>query len=140
MMFSITLYTTPFYLPFVPQASTREGVVEEGLWHPDGSLDEAKLRLLSRTYPQAVAGSMRTVAFDPLTARFQLVFAARPDVTAPTTVFLNRGLFYARGEAVSVAPSGSLTWRNGTNPNTLAFAYTPGVAPGTPITITIAPL
>lgn len=121
------------------QASTRNGTVLEGLWSTDGVLDVAKLRLLSRTYPVAVAGATRTVSFDPVSAAFLLSFAANPAITAPTIVFLNRKLFYPRGATVAVSPAGSLTWRQGAMAHYLEFSFAGGVASGQAINITIVP-
>ena len=109
----------------------------EGLWHRNGTLDVPKLRLLSRTYPQAVAGAIVSLNFDPLSAAFSLVFSANPNITAPTIIFLNRELFYPRGANVAVTPANSLTWHQGDVANRLFFEYGSGVTAGQNITIAI---
>jgi endoglycosylceramidase len=54
---------------------------------PEGAnLDEAKLKLLSRPYPQAIAGTPSAFAFDPAKKAFTLTYAAKG--TAETEVVL----------------------------------------------------
>ena len=66
-----------------------------------------KLRVLSRTYPTAVAGSIVNYSFHSETARFTLTYSVSPsassDPAATTTViFVNRELFYKQGLRVAV--------------------------------------
>lgn len=52
------------------------------------TLYEAKARLLSRTYPVAIAGEPVSWSFDPDTKEFLLEYTADPSVTAPTVVYV----------------------------------------------------
>ena len=72
-----------------------------------------KLTVLSRTYPQAVAGSISNYSFHSESARFTLTYSITPsassasDVAATTTttttiIFVNRELFYKQGLRVAV--------------------------------------
>ena len=96
----------------------------------DGSVCEHKIRILSRTYPQAVAGSLDSYHFDPVTARFTLKYGLLPaaataaattavaevNATAPeglpsegrtSIVYFNRDLYYPHGAMVSVTNTGT---------------------------------
>jgi endoglycosylceramidase len=72
------------------------GSHDSGLWPPDGSTP-AMLRVLSRAYPQAVAGTPTATAFDPTTGHFTLTYRADPHITAPTVVFVPLAVHYRRG-------------------------------------------
>ena len=125
------------YHDITTQASTRNGTVLEGLWFPNGTVDEAKLRLLSRTFAPAVAGATLSMQFSPTTGAFTLSFAATATIADPTVVFLNRRLFYPRGAAVTVTPSGALSWKAGAMENYLEFSFAQGVTSGQHINISI---
>lgn len=66
-----------------------------------GSVKLDKLRLLSRTYPQATAGTPRELSFDPSTGEFRFVFTAA-EATAPTEIFVPVDLHYPHGYDVTV--------------------------------------
>eukprot|EP01036_Dinobryon_divergens_P030515 gene30515-39769_t len=81
----------------------------ESLYNEDGSVCTDKLTVLSRTYPQAVAGSISSYSFQSETARFTLTYSITPssssssDSAATTTaIFVNRELFYKQGLLVAV--------------------------------------
>lgn len=91
----------------------------ESLYQEDGTVCEHKLRVLSRTYPQAVAGSLDMYHFNPLDARFTLKYSlvtAAERATQPrsgteglqsadgltTVVYFNRDLYYPHGANVEV--------------------------------------
>ncbi|HJP66796.1 MAG TPA: cellulase family glycosylhydrolase [Actinomycetota bacterium] len=82
-------------------------VPEEGLFTDDldrpGSLKEDKAAILIRTYPQAVAGTPLSFAFDPDTARFSLAYGTDPSIHAPTVVFVPVTFHYPRGYRVTVS-------------------------------------
>jgi len=85
----------------------------ETLYDEDGKINAAKLKALSRTYAQAIAGAPLTMSFDPRTAAFQLQYvpnATIDQIVAPTVIFLNEGIHYPRGFKVSVSPEGSAQW------------------------------
>ncbi len=84
----------------------------ESLYDEDGSVCTDKLTVLSRTYPQAVAGTDLSYEFNSRTAAFTLSFVPRAAVSASddaesltSTVYFNRELFYPHG--VKVALSGA---------------------------------
>src|SRR5439155_19385618 len=63
-----------------------EGMFADDLDRP-ASLKQAKADLLIRTYPQAVAGTPQSFAFDPVSKEFTLSYPADPSILKPTTIF-----------------------------------------------------
>jgi len=76
----------------------------EPLYDARGGLEGAKLKLLSRTYAQAIAGEPLRMSFQAGTAAFELEYNATV-ATAPTEVYLNEALFYPRGYQAEVEPA-----------------------------------
>jgi endoglycosylceramidase len=77
------------------------GSAAESLVMSNGRL-KATARVLSRTYPEAVAG--RPISFDyaPNTDVFHLAYAPNHRIHAPTVVFVPTELHYARGYCAEV--------------------------------------
>jgi endoglycosylceramidase len=86
--------------------------IGESLYNADSSVNEDKIRVLSRSYPQAVAGSEISYEFNPITALFKLSFL--PLATLPTAVtassaqittavYINREYNYPHGAIVTVS-------------------------------------
>lgn len=61
-----------------------------------------KLRVLSRTYPQATAGIPQALSFDPATGAFSYRYRARA-ASAPTEIFVPLALHYPNGYTVTVS-------------------------------------
>jgi len=80
----------------------------ESLYWPNGTLEETKLKTLSRTYAQAIAGLPLRMSFDPITAVFELRYNATVS-EAPTEVYLNEVLHYPQGFAIDVDPKDCAT-------------------------------
>lgn len=80
----------------------------ETLYNGDGTINEHKLRILSRTYPQAVAGTIQSYNFDIHSANFTLKFtpkSALPEgdrFSASSIIYFNRELYYQHGVHVSI--------------------------------------
>jgi endoglycosylceramidase len=84
----------------------------ESLYDPEGNLEVEKLRTLSRTYAQAIAGRPELMSFDAQTAAFELRFNATV-TSAPTEIYLNRQLHYPHGHSLRVQPEGCLRLESG---------------------------
>ena len=78
------------------------GSADEALVTADGDL-RSTARVLSRTYPEAVAGDPVSMSFDPSTAAFSLVYTANHAVRAPTVVFVPTQLHYPDGYCARVS-------------------------------------
>jgi len=110
----------------------------ESFYTEDGELEMNKVRALSRSYAQAIAGQPLSMIFDPRTARFQLVFIVNTDIHQPTIIYINEELNYPQGCDINVAPVNSLTW-NSTDPNYYEFIPGTSTKNGTAVTILITP-
>lgn len=84
----------------------------ESLYNEDGSVNAHKLTLLSRSYPQAVAGKLDSYAFHPVTKQFDAQFAAltgeaftnaTPAVARTSDFYLNQALSYPHGFQVELS-------------------------------------
>jgi len=113
----------------------------ESFYTEDGELEVNKVRALSRSYAQAIAGIFNnhdlflitlmflrlgqplSMVFDATTARFQLVFIINTDIHQPTIIYINEELNYPQGCDINVTPVNSLTW-NSTERN--YYEFTPG--------------
>merc|ERR1719221_1438225 len=76
------------------------------LYDESGRLVLSKLKVLSRTYAPAVAGTPRHMSFDSDTAEFHLAFARDRSISldVPTEIYLNEELHYPTGFTVDTAP------------------------------------
>jgi endoglycosylceramidase len=112
--------------------------VTESFYTEDGELEMNKVRALSRSYAQAIAGEPIFMVFDPITARFRFVFNINTDIHQPTIIYINEQLNYPQGCDINVSPANSLIW-NLTERN--YYEFTPGNSTknGTAITILITP-
>eukprot|EP00937_MAST-01D_sp_MAST-1D-sp2_P001081 g1081.t1 len=88
----------------------------ESFYNRDGSLQQGKLRALTRAYARAVAGVPTKTAFENSTGDevFTLEFAvARPGTVsagARTEIFAHRALHYPDGVDVAITPPGAAAW------------------------------
>ena len=72
------------------------GSAAESLVMADGRL-RSTARVLSRVYPQAVAGTPLSFSFSPSTGVFDLAYVPNHRIHAPTLIFVPTGLHYPHG-------------------------------------------
>ena len=95
------------YKPFVGDKTGHSS----SFWFANGTLNVAAAKLISRTYPMAVAGHVQNINYTAATAAgkapwFQLTFTTDASVRSATTeIFLNEALQYPNGVAASAAVS-----------------------------------
>ena len=77
------------------------GSADEALVMSDGRL-RSTARVLSRTYPEAVAGVPLSMSFNPSTGAFDLAYRPNPAVHAPTVVFVPLSIHYPHGYCARV--------------------------------------
>ncbi len=108
------------------------GSSAESLVQADGRL-KATARVLSRTYPEAVAG--RPIAFDysPETDVFHLAYAPNHRIHAPTLIFVPTEIHYPRGYCARVT-GGRITSAPGSDLLDVQNART-----GRSVTVTVEP-
>jgi endoglycosylceramidase len=114
-----------------PTGSSAEGLVE-----PDGTYSPI-VPVLSRTFPQAVAGTPNSVLFNPFTAAFSLGYAPSLGVSGQTMIELAAAEHYPDGWCAAVrggritSPPGStrLTIRSVGHPLQVYVTVTAGSCP-----------
>ncbi len=87
------------------------GSSAEGLVQPDGSYSPI-VGVLSRTYPQAVAGDPNSVIFNPFTGAFNMVYAPTQAASGVTTVDIAASQHYPNGWCAAVK-GGAITSKPG---------------------------
>eukprot|EP00602_Paraphysomonas_sp_CaronLab_P009215 CAMPEP_0185034546 /NCGR_PEP_ID=MMETSP1103-20130426/24526_1 /TAXON_ID=36769 /ORGANISM="Paraphysomonas bandaiensis, Strain Caron Lab Isolate" /LENGTH=479 /DNA_ID=CAMNT_0027571247 /DNA_START=163 /DNA_END=1602 /DNA_ORIENTATION=+ len=83
------------------------------LYSDNGQPSVPKLRILSRTYPQAVAGRNPTYSFNNKNGHFTLTYApyigsAEDSMFRTTEIFYNAELFYPNGVQVEIKSGGNV--------------------------------
>jgi len=74
----------------------------ESFYNADGSLQDAKVAMLSRTYARAIAGRPLHMRFDPDTGAFRLVYIANSTTSKLSTdVYFNEATHYSGGYTTS---------------------------------------
>ena len=82
------------------------------VFNPDGTIRPGSLAL-DRPYPRAVAGKIKSFAFDPKSGKFELAWSEDPKISAPTEVYLPVRV-YGGHPQISLEPnSGYQVDRNG---------------------------
>lgn len=74
---------------FYGDLTTSAGVGSEGFYEHDGSLQEWKVKALSRTYLMATQGVPTLQKFDMDTSDFTAKFTANTNLDAPTIIYVN---------------------------------------------------
>lgn len=70
---------------------------KEGLFEKDGSLQEYKIKALTRTYVQASQGNLINMKFDKETKVFSIKFILNTKISEPTIIYYNKSLNYQKG-------------------------------------------
>lgn len=92
---------------------TTQNPATETFFFQNGSLQDAKIQALSRTYAQEIAGQPLTMSFDPSTSGFSLEYSLLAEIdytTTFTTIFVPCDLQYPKGYRVKVSPSAGVSW------------------------------
>lgn len=84
----------------------------EAFYDADGTLEEEKVRALSRTYAYAIAGLPASSAFDPTTSTFKFSFIINTNITSPTEIYLNQAWYYPNGYKVAINPPEFARWES----------------------------
>jgi len=91
------------------------------LYNETGNIEMAKLKMLSRTYAPAIAGTPSRMFFDPDTAEFTLRYMAQDCAGAPTEIYVNQKLHYPKGHQVIVFADASESVPKGTPCATVTY-------------------
>ncbi|NNM52819.1 MAG: cellulase family glycosylhydrolase [Pseudomonadales bacterium] len=105
----------------------------EGLFAQDdnlSSVNQGKLSLLSRTYPQATAGIPQSLSFDPNSGAFSYTYTVQ-SASAPTQIFVptihypnGYRVSVSGGTVISVANASTLLIRNNPGASTVQISIT----------------
>jgi endoglycosylceramidase len=74
----------------------------EGLYYPDGLLMAKKVKALSRTYPQQIAGVPISYNFNDETNEFTLLYKVTSTLQKNTKLYINREMRYQKGANIVV--------------------------------------
>jgi len=80
-------------------------------FYENGELEKNKVKALSRTYAQAIAGIPSLMSFEPSDSSFRLVYLIDPTAKAPTEIYLNEEYYYPNGFTVTITPSNAAVWK-----------------------------
>jgi endoglycosylceramidase len=87
-----------------------EGIVHDLSQPPEGdNVKQAKLDVLIRPYPRAVAGVPVSFAFDPGSGTFELEYETDPSIGAPTEIYIPVSRHYPDGYQATVSGPVSIT-------------------------------
>eukprot|EP00742_Colponemidia_sp_Colp-10_P002113 GILJ01002256.1.p1 GENE.GILJ01002256.1~~GILJ01002256.1.p1 ORF type:complete len:547 (-),score=92.28 GILJ01002256.1:661-2214(-) len=85
---------------------TTAGDANEGFYNATDGFEAAKVKALSRTYAQVIAGVPQSMSFDDQTAEFVLTYSPlKQGNVLVTEVYVNKQLHYPTGVDVSVTPA-----------------------------------
>lgn len=105
---------------------TTTGSYTEGLYNQDGSLQQNKLKTLSRTYIQAYQGVPISASFDDSTGKFKAVYHVDPSIQGSTDLYFNGALYYPNGYSYTIHNSVGLTYQIETSDNLLKVTFPEG--------------
>jgi endoglycosylceramidase len=116
---------------------TTQSTTAEGLWFQNGTVQNEKVKMLSRSYAQAVSGRYVDQTFDPATGDFSVTFSA--DLKAlffPTLIYVSEKYYYPAGLTVSISPARAASYGIGHNSVTVSLIMG-SVVMGEEITVTV---
>jgi endoglycosylceramidase len=79
---------------------------DEAFYDRNGDLELLKVKALSRTYAQAIAGVPVHMAFNSKSGKFDLEYTPNLNMTKNTEIYMNTRLYYSHGYHVVLEPSG----------------------------------
>eukprot|EP01118_Nematostelium_gracile_P005547 TRINITY_DN1761_c0_g1_i1.p1 TRINITY_DN1761_c0_g1~~TRINITY_DN1761_c0_g1_i1.p1 ORF type:complete len:423 (+),score=83.55 TRINITY_DN1761_c0_g1_i1:140-1408(+) len=107
----------------------------ESFFDEQGNLIAEKVKALSRTYAQAIAGVPVLMEFIPQNSDFTLSYYVNTSISEPTVVYLNEDWYYPNGAQVTV--TGALKY-NSPQKNFLNFVPSETTVNGEMVTIVIS--
>ena len=84
--------------------TTSAGTLSEGFWNQDGSLQDWKVKALSRSYLPYTQGTLSHMHFDKNTSFLKARFTfAETSAGSETSIYLNKEYWYPQGYEIYVA-------------------------------------
>ncbi|GAM29176.1 hypothetical protein SAMD00019534_123520, partial [Acytostelium subglobosum LB1] len=97
------------YKDFIP------GDYESFFYNASGLPDPVRVKLFSRTYAQAVAGTTESTGFDSESGKFSITYTINPNCQLPTEIYLNEDIYYPNGYTVEIVPNMIANYTSTTN-------------------------
>mmetsp|Transcript_18571 Transcript_18571/g.33555 ORF Transcript_18571/g.33555 Transcript_18571/m.33555 type:complete len:527 (-) Transcript_18571:22-1602(-) len=105
---------------------TTTGSYTEGLYNQDGSLQEKKLRHLSRTYIQSYQGVPITSTFNTTTGDYKAAFEVDPSIKGSTELYFNEPIYYPNGYQYTITNETDLKYEVVAETNKLIITFSEG--------------
>ena len=77
--------------------TTSAGTGSEGFYNNDGTLQEGKVKALTRTYLTTTQGILSAMQFSTETSHFEGRFQVNTDIKLPSVVYYNQQYYYTQG-------------------------------------------
>ena len=85
--------------------TTSAGTNSEGFYNNDGTLQDGKVRALTRTYLQATQGILTSMQFSTQTSDFHAMFIVDTTIAEPTVLYKSDYYWYSTGFNINVVDS-----------------------------------
>lgn len=82
--------------------TTSAGTGSEGFYNTDGTLQDGKVKALTRTYMQATQGVLKSMKFNTETSDFYALFKVDTSIQQPSIAYFSEYYYYQQGVDVSV--------------------------------------
>merc|ERR1712039_1080110 len=102
-----------------------------------GTGKAAYLKVLSRPYPRAVVGDLKSISFDATSAVFVMVYTPANASSATTELFIPQ-VHYPAGYSITITPPGAVTFVNTSFGVNLTLPS--GQTGGSPVTVKVTPM
>ncbi|EGG14323.1 hypothetical protein DFA_12093 [Cavenderia fasciculata] len=79
--------------------------VYDSLFNDNGEPNPEQIKIFSRTYPQYVSGTTKSMSFNTTSGEFSMVYTMNPNIQEPTEIYLNENVHYPNGYTFTVSPS-----------------------------------
>ena len=77
--------------------TTSAGTGSEGFYNNDGTLQDGKVKALTRTYLTATQGTLKSMQFSTETSNFESRFDVNTNIKLPSVLYYNKHYWYPNG-------------------------------------------
>lgn len=95
--------------------TTSAGTGSEGFYNFDGTLQDGKVKALTRPYLPATQGTLQAMKFYDATLDFHARFVANTTIAQPTVLYLNEYYWYPNGYTIQLSSSTGRILAQGTD-------------------------
>ena len=126
--------------------TTSAGTGSEGFYNNDGTLQEGKVKALTRTYMMSTQGVLRSMQFNTESSNFESSFDVNTSIQQPSVLYYNSQYWYPNGFNIVLYNSYELPLTEGrdytldiSQPNYLKFTIINSSLNGQSVTIQLTP-